>query len=75
MLHREDGALMTLVELTLILTYICVLLIKTCNESVAVCTTYGLGDNGQGGVSRSFCRYSCCPCRVAPDLGAYPSQK
>ena len=59
--RAEDGALYTVVEVTLILNYICVLLIKTCDPSLvrsvtiddqrvaeAVCSAYGLGDTASG---------------------------
>ena len=39
---------MTSVELVLISVYICVLLIKSCNESAEVCTTFGLGRRSRG---------------------------
>jgi hypothetical protein len=39
---------MTMIELTLILVYTCVLLIKTCEISPEVCSTYGFGDTGRG---------------------------
>ena len=38
----------TLVELTLILIYTCVLVTKTCYTSAAVCTTYGFGADPRG---------------------------
>ena len=51
--HRRsaDGILSLLVQLSLILVYICVLLIKTCNASTTVCTSFGFGDtaDGEGG--------------------------
>ena len=43
-----DGVLMTAVELSLVLIYVCVLLIKTCYTSTDVCAAYGFGDNGSG---------------------------
>eukprot|EP00966_Prymnesium_polylepis_P328617 7384406-Prymnesium_polylepis.2 len=36
-----------MIELTLILVYTCVLLIKTCEISPEVCSTYGFGDTGR----------------------------
>jgi len=44
----EDGALMTVIELSLILTYTCVLLIKTCDFSADLCATYGFGSTSNG---------------------------
>ncbi|KAL1499340.1 hypothetical protein AB1Y20_011547 [Prymnesium parvum] len=46
--RTEDSMVMVLVELVLILVYLCVLLIKTCNESADVCRGYGLGDSASG---------------------------
>ena len=34
--------------MALILIYTCVLVIKTCDASPLVCSTYGLGDTAQG---------------------------
>jgi hypothetical protein len=47
-LRGEDSALMALIELALILIYMCVLLIKSCFLSTAVCATYGFGDTPKG---------------------------
>ena len=44
----EDGALMIMVELALILIYTCVLLIKTCSKSAELCSTFGFGDTANG---------------------------
>jgi len=44
----EDGVLMTLAEMSLILVYVCVLLIKACETSAAVCSTLGFGDEASG---------------------------
>ena len=60
--RREDGALMMFVELAMVFTYLCVLLIKVCDmssvaytkhkeadaASAAVCRTFGLGDDAKG---------------------------
>ncbi|KAL1527507.1 hypothetical protein AB1Y20_008897 [Prymnesium parvum] len=48
--HRrpEDGVLMTIVHLTLILVYLCVLVIKTCNASSAACSSFGFGATADG---------------------------
>ena len=46
--RAEDGTLTVLIELSLILIYTCVLLIKTCGLSSAVCSTFGFGDDAQG---------------------------
>ena len=46
--RSEDGALMTLVELALILVYTCVLVIKSCEANSSVCATYGLGSTSTG---------------------------
>ena len=39
---------MMVLELALILGYICLLLIKTCNTSSDVCATFGFGDTASG---------------------------
>ena len=44
----EDGVLMTFVELALIFTYTCVLLLKTCNISPVACATFGFGESPRG---------------------------
>ena len=49
--RAEDGVVLMLVEVGLLLIYICVLLIKTCNESEAVCSMYGLGESPRGKTS------------------------
>jgi hypothetical protein len=51
-----DGVLMTAVELSLVLIYMCVLLIKTCYKSTEVCAAYGFGDNGSGARGPDLCR-------------------
>eukprot|EP00966_Prymnesium_polylepis_P327660 7383515-Prymnesium_polylepis.4 len=43
--RAEDGSLMTLMELTLILVYTCVLGIKACDLSSAACSAFGFGDS------------------------------
>jgi hypothetical protein len=42
--RSEDGALTTLTELSLILVYLCVLVIKTCDVSSEACSLFGFGD-------------------------------
>ena len=44
----EDSSLATLTHLALILTYTCVLAIKTCELSPTVCGGYGFGDSAEG---------------------------
>jgi hypothetical protein len=39
---------MVVLELALILGYVCFLLIKTCNTSSEVCATYGFGETASG---------------------------
>ena len=39
---------MVVIELALVLTYMCVLLIKSCDISGEVCATYGFGDDSSG---------------------------
>ena len=39
---------MMLIQLSLIIIYVCVLLIKTCNESSRMCALYGMGDTANG---------------------------
>ena len=46
--RAADGALMTYVELALILVYICVLLVKICNKSAESCLTFGFGSSASG---------------------------
>jgi hypothetical protein len=46
--HPEDGALMIFAEQSLILIYICVLLIKSCDVSSDVCRMYGFGNTARG---------------------------
>jgi len=44
----DDSSLTTLSHLALILMYTCVLAIKTCHLSPAVCSSYGFGDSAKG---------------------------
>ena len=44
----EDGVLMLSVELALILIYLSVLLITSCEVSSTVCAGFGLGDTSSG---------------------------
>ena len=46
--RREDGALSSSVGLALILIYTCVLLIKSCDMSAALCSTFGFGSSAEG---------------------------
>ena len=46
--HVEDTVLGTLAELGLILVYLLVLLIKSCNLSKDVCESFGFGSTPQG---------------------------
>jgi hypothetical protein len=46
--RAEDATLMMLTELTLILIYMCVMLVKVCNESKDICARYGFGDSALG---------------------------
>jgi len=46
--RSDDAALTALAHLTLILIYICTLLIKTCDVSEATCRTFGFGDTAEG---------------------------
>ena len=46
--RKEDGMLMVSIELALILVYICVLLIKSCDMSPALCKTFGFGESPAG---------------------------
>jgi hypothetical protein len=41
--RTENAMLMALIELMLIIAYICVILVKTCDESENICGKYGLG--------------------------------
>eukprot|EP00966_Prymnesium_polylepis_P133570 3087129-Prymnesium_polylepis.2 len=41
--RTEDRALMMLTELALVLLYICVLVIKTCDISTDACALFGFG--------------------------------
>jgi len=44
----DNGSLATLCHLALILLYLCVLAIKTCNLSPGVCSSFGFGDSAKG---------------------------
>jgi len=44
----EDAALATMSEVALILVYLCALVIKACDLSADVCSTYGFGDDSKG---------------------------
>jgi len=46
--RTEDAALMASIELALVLTYVCILLIKACEMSSAVCETFGFGGTSSG---------------------------
>ena len=65
----EDGSLMMLIELALVLIYVCVLVIKTCNMSMttsssrdadtiarALCSSYGFGETSSGEQARRLSR-------------------
>lgn len=51
--RTEDAAIMLVIELSLAVVYICVLTIKTCQESAAVCMMYGMGRTATGKTDRS----------------------
>jgi hypothetical protein len=58
--RSEDSALAALVQLALIVTYTCALIINTCNASSAICSMYGLGETASGaGRSMSQTRGEC----------------
>ena len=46
--RAEDDAFVTLVHLTLVLLYLSVLILKSCDLSRAACETFGLGATGEG---------------------------
>jgi hypothetical protein len=46
--RAEDSLLMMLIELVLVLTYTCVLLIKTCYSFPDACSSYGFGHTASG---------------------------
>ena len=46
--RSSDNALMTVIQLALLILYVCVLLIKSCNMSAMVCASYGFGDTASG---------------------------
>ena len=73
--RAEDEALMTLVELALILIYTCALLIKACDTSAAICRTFGFGDTGRGDdCPQAACHLQCTsPAAVvaSPELAFY----
>ena len=46
--RKDDGALMTFIELALLLIYLCILLAKSCDLSPEACSMYGLGDDSTG---------------------------
>jgi hypothetical protein len=49
---------MMLVELALVVAYVCVLMIKSCDLSSEVCSTYGIGDDAKGEQVYSQTRHS-----------------
>mmetsp|Transcript_86037 Transcript_86037/g.257812 ORF Transcript_86037/g.257812 Transcript_86037/m.257812 type:complete len:1403 (-) Transcript_86037:178-4386(-) len=44
----EDSSMAAMVDLTLVLLYTCVLLIKSCEASPTICGTYGFGQSATG---------------------------
>eukprot|EP00966_Prymnesium_polylepis_P243843 5639298-Prymnesium_polylepis.1 len=46
--RAEDEALMLLIELSLIIIYTAILVVKSCTSSPTVCDTYGLGSDAKG---------------------------
>jgi hypothetical protein len=60
----EDMALTALTDATLVLVYTCVLVIKTCDLSPVICSTYGFGKTPKGALafvkrSNSSCLLIC----------------
>ena len=39
---------MTTIQLSLVIVYMCILLIKTCDESSSSCEAFGLGNTSKG---------------------------
>lgn len=46
-----DGAMMTMIQLCLVLVYTCALVIKTCDVSADACAMYGFGATSDGDAS------------------------
>eukprot|EP00966_Prymnesium_polylepis_P134896 3117677-Prymnesium_polylepis.2 len=46
--HDGDAAIMMLVDLALVMIYLCALLIKACSLSPSVCLAFGFGDSSNG---------------------------
>ena len=75
--RSEDGALTTLTELSLILVYLCVLVIKTCDVSSEACSLFGFGDAkgaGRGGSWAMCARASFALCKLSLHAGHYAHQ-
>ena len=53
-IRMENGVLMTMIQLSLVLVYTCVLLIKMCNASAEACEMFGFGATAKG--ERKPCR-------------------
>ena len=53
--RAADSALMTLNDLTLVLVYACVLVIKECPYSEELCATFGFGQKAEGEANRALC--------------------
>jgi hypothetical protein len=73
--RREDNVLMMMTELSLVLIYLCVLVIKTCDLSAlrstrrdadeiarAICSTYGFGDDSAGKILTALPVEVSCTC-------------
>ena len=70
----EDGALMALIEISLILIYFAVMLIKACQLSKEMCSTFGFGNDAQGELSRPGLLTVTCTIRAgAPIISLHPS--
>ena len=56
---------MIIIELALILTYTCVLVIKSCSTSSAVCDSYGFGQDAKGRAqTQTHCDKRLSNCRI-----------
>eukprot|EP00966_Prymnesium_polylepis_P043561 1010093-Prymnesium_polylepis.1 len=66
--RAEDGAIMALIELALVLVYMAVLLMKSCFMSASVCVTYGFGESPKGD-SRGL-TWTIAPCESKQNSSA-----
>ena len=66
----DDGKLSALIELALILIYVCILIIRTCQYSADICKTFGFGSDANGAREELNAGRKRWPCCVADQVGA-----